>query len=197
MIGQRKGGFLLPVMLVAACATLAWMVGSMIFAPESPVEIAAVKPARVKTIDGLAAELKFTMPPISDYDAILDRPIFSSTRRGTSEVAAPTIVVSRQLELKLQGTSILDTTSMLSCSPRTVASRCDCGKARITRAGPWPGSRTRWSSFAAAEPKNGWNWILSSPRPRSRRKGGAGAQRSANSNSRSGRARTANAAETI
>ena len=118
MIGQRKGGFLLPVMLVAACATLAWMVGSMIFAPESTTEIAAVKPAKVKTLDGLAAELNFTMPPISHYEAILDRPIFSASRRGTSEVVAPTVVVSRELKLKLQGTSILDTDKHALLQPK-------------------------------------------------------------------------------
>ena len=84
MIGQRKGGFLLPVMLVTACATLAWMVVSLILSPESEDEIRAARPAKVKTLDDLAAELKFTMPPISNYDAILDRPIFSASRRGTS-----------------------------------------------------------------------------------------------------------------
>lgn len=109
MIGQRKGGFLLPAMLVAACATLAWMVGSLILAPDGPIEIATVKPARVKTLESLAAELKFAMPPIRNYDAILDRPIFSSSRRGTSEAVAPTVVVSRELKLKLTGTTISDT----------------------------------------------------------------------------------------
>lgn len=118
MIGQRKGGIFLPAMLVAACLTLAWMVWSVIFGPRDSVEIATVKPAKVKTIEGLAAELKFAMPPIGSYDAILDRPIFSATRRGNSAVIAPTVVVSRQLELKLQGTTITDTDKHALLQPK-------------------------------------------------------------------------------
>ena len=110
MIGKRKGGYLMPVLLFTACGTLIWMVASMMLSTDSVVEVAPAKPAKVQDLDGLAAELQFAMPPASHYDAILDRPIFSSSRRAVAQAAvAPTVVVSRELKLKLQGTSIRDT----------------------------------------------------------------------------------------
>ncbi len=89
MIARRGSGWLAPALMLGVCAALAWTVYREIQvgreirvgAPE-PVEAAG---GQVPPLSDLPAEPSFVMAPAESFSAILERPLFSPTRRPPAE----------------------------------------------------------------------------------------------------------------
>lgn len=116
MIARRKAGLLVPLVLLTACGTVLWMIYDWWQTPSGSSQVARTKPAKVQDIGALAKELKFAMPPISQFDGILERPIFAPSRRGVAG-STTTVVVSQELKLRLAGTVITDVVKLAILMP--------------------------------------------------------------------------------
>ncbi len=112
MIARRRPEWVLPTALLALCAGLGWLVyqGLQAAPPPGPVAAAGGAPP----LDALPEETVFVMPPEQSFAAILERPLFSPTRRpppeGIASVAGPVptlkidvvgIVISEQEQFAL------------------------------------------------------------------------------------------------
>ena len=103
MIGRNKGGFLLPATLVLACGTAAWMAYNLLSSPAAESELNGGTASKLPEIGGLGSEMTYAMPPMESFDAILTRPIFSSSRRPIAGEAPTVEVASQDLGAKLLG----------------------------------------------------------------------------------------------
>ena len=112
MIARRRPGWAMPTALLALCAGLGWLVyqGLQAVPPPGPVATAGGTPP----LDALPEETAFVMPPEQSFAAILERPLFSPTRRpppeGIASAAGPVptlkidvvgIVISEQEQFAL------------------------------------------------------------------------------------------------
>ncbi len=89
MIARRGSGWLAPALMLGVCAALAWTVYRQIqVGPEiragapAPVEAAG---GQAPPLPGLPAEPSFVMAPAESFSIILERPLFSPTRRPPAE----------------------------------------------------------------------------------------------------------------
>ncbi len=112
MIARRRPGWVMPTALLALCAGLGWLVYQGLQAAPPPGPVAATGGA--PPLDALPEETVFVMPPKQSFAAILERPLFSPTRRpppeGIASVAGPVptlkidvvgIVISEQEQFAL------------------------------------------------------------------------------------------------
>ncbi len=83
MIARRGSGWLAPTLMLGVCAALAWTVYReiQVGAPE-PFEAAG---GQAPPLSDLPAEPSFVMAPAESFSAILERPLFSPTRRPPAE----------------------------------------------------------------------------------------------------------------
>lgn len=91
MIARRRSGWLAPSFLLAACAGLAWFnVQQLRALPPGPVAVAGAGSAPQPE---LPAEVSFAMAPAETFSAVVERPLFSPTRRpppgGTATIESP------------------------------------------------------------------------------------------------------------
>lgn len=102
MIARGKSGILLPAGLLAVGLALA---GFLFLQTHEPVS-AQTAPATVNqrskpvTVQQARTNEDFSLAPLSSFDAILKRPIFSSSRRAQQGSA---VVVSQELGMTLTG----------------------------------------------------------------------------------------------
>ncbi len=107
MIARRGSGWLAPALMLGVCAALAWtvyreiQVGQeiQVGAPE-PVEVAG---GQVPPLPGLPAEPSFVMAPAENFSVILERPLFSPTRRPPAEGTVTIESAEPELEVTLVG----------------------------------------------------------------------------------------------
>lgn len=116
MIEQAKGTLWMKVALATACVVVAWMLYNLLSGPGRPKDSAV--PAGITLPDprSLAADLSYTMPPMTKFESILQRPIFSPTRRGVGGTAV--VAVSQELDLKITGTVVTDSDRYAMVLPR-------------------------------------------------------------------------------
>ena len=102
MIGRGKSGILLPLALVAAGLALAGVLFLQTQEPVSAQTAPATVDKRPKPTELQQAQTNedFSLAPLSSFDAILKRPIFSSSRRA---VQGSAVVVSQELGMTLTG----------------------------------------------------------------------------------------------
>ncbi len=107
MIARRGSGWLAPALMLGVCAALAWtvyreiQVGQeiQVGAPE-PVEVAG---GQAPPLPDLPAEPSFVMAPAESFSAILERPLFSPTRRPPAEGTVTIESAEPELEITLVG----------------------------------------------------------------------------------------------
>lgn len=102
MIGRGKSGILLPLALVAAGLALA---GVLFLQTQEPVSAQTApatvdKPPKPTQLQQAQTNEDFSLAPLRSFDAILKRPIFSSSRRA---VQGSAVVVSQELGMTLTG----------------------------------------------------------------------------------------------
>lgn len=92
----------LPTLLLAGCLGLGWVIYQQLLSPPAakPV-IGSMQPAQ--PLPKLSEEAPFVMPPLDDFAAVLERPLFSPTRRPPTETAPSIVVTSDPLDLDLTG----------------------------------------------------------------------------------------------
>ena len=95
------------MMLLIACIGLTAVIYQEISATSHPQAINFVDAGPTRALAPLLPELRFAMAPIDDFAAIVERPIFSKTRRPPAPKAAPApapvALVVEELNLVLKG----------------------------------------------------------------------------------------------
>ena len=87
MIARRRSGWLVSTLLLGVCLTLAAFVYGQL-QMEMPGPAPAVS-AETPPLPVLPAQPNYTMAPVEDFSAILERPLFSPTRRPPAEGEVP------------------------------------------------------------------------------------------------------------
>ena len=90
MSRRRKSSPVLPVVLLCACIGLVWVVYQEMGANSRPHAMAGSGEAAPQTVPPLPAAAGFRLAPIERFATVVERPIFSPTRRPADPAAAPT-----------------------------------------------------------------------------------------------------------
>lgn len=104
MIARRRTGWLAPSLLLAVCLALAGVVYRQV-QTEPPVPIAAAG-GEAAPLPALPDQPSFTMPPLDTFAAVVERPLFSPTRRPPEEGTVTIDVSEPELEITLVGVII-------------------------------------------------------------------------------------------
>ncbi len=103
MIRRRTSGSLLPVLFLAACIGLGWVIYQELRAFAAPELPPPATRAAAADVPALESQPSFRMPPEQRFAAILERPIFSPGRRLPEEQIESEEVVESVLGLKIIG----------------------------------------------------------------------------------------------
>ena len=104
MIARRGSGWLAPTLLLGICLALAAVVYGQV-RTERPVPIAAMG-GPAAPLPALPGQLSFAMPAAETFSGILERPLFSPTRRPPAEGTVTIESSAPELEVTLVGVII-------------------------------------------------------------------------------------------
>lgn len=103
MIGRSGPPWALPVALLALCAVLGWRIADEWTRPVEvePPEVESLPPPEPLSPPEPMPE--FELPPVSEFQEVVERPLFSPTRQPPAEGAAPVAAPASELNLELIG----------------------------------------------------------------------------------------------
>ncbi len=102
MSGRRQSGVALPVALLLVCIGLILVVYQEMAANSRPQAVRAQDGG--SSVAALPAAVQFTMTPLGDFEATVERPLFSASRRPPDVAPVAAVVVEVEpLELELRG----------------------------------------------------------------------------------------------
>lgn len=119
MIRRRTSGSLLPVLFLAACIGLGWVIYQELRAFAAPEMRSPATRAATADVPALESRPNFRMPPEQRFAAILERPIFSPGRRLPEEEAETEAVVDSVLGLKIIGIVIAGDAPLVLAAPES------------------------------------------------------------------------------
>ncbi len=108
---RRQPRLWLPTTFVVAYLALGWLIYQQLTADSNTEALARIQPEQVPALEELPPELQFTMAAIEDFDSVLERPLFSPSRRPAVEVAAP--AVDQEFDYTLKGV-LIDTEARIA-----------------------------------------------------------------------------------
>ena len=101
---RRRPRYWLPTSFVVAYLALGWLIYQQLTGAPNPEALARIQPDQVPALEELPPELQFTMAAIEDFESVLERPLFSPSRRPAEEGAAPN--VEQEFDYTLKGVLI-------------------------------------------------------------------------------------------
>ncbi len=104
MIARRGSGWFASTLLMGVCLTLAAFVTVQV-QMEVP-EPASWTSGETASLAVLPAQLNYAMAPVEDFSLILERPLFSPTRRPPAEGAVTPEISESELQVTLVGVII-------------------------------------------------------------------------------------------
>ena len=104
MIARRRSGWLVSTLLLGVCLALAAFVYGQL-QMELPGPAPAVS-GETPPLAVLPAQPSYAMAPVEDFSAILERPLFSPTRRPPAEGEVPAAASEPELQVTLVGVII-------------------------------------------------------------------------------------------
>lgn len=133
MSGRRQSSVALPVALLAACIGLLWAVYQEMAANSRPQPLAA--PAGGSSVAALPAPVEFVMARLDDFEATIDRPLFSASRRppDAAPAAASVVVAVERLELVLKGVIVSSGGQIAILSDKASGSTVTLGQGKTYR----------------------------------------------------------------
>jgi hypothetical protein len=90
-MSRRRPRLWLPTSFVVAYLALGWLIYQQLTGAPNTEALARIQPEKIPALNELPPELQFTMAAIGDFDSVLERPLFSPSRRPApvEEGAAP------------------------------------------------------------------------------------------------------------
>ncbi len=153
--GKLSFAVLLPTILLAACLGLGWLIYQELGA--SPEPQAAETAGTIQPRPDLPVEAPFVMPPAEDFAAVMERPLFSPTRRPPSGAALSVTQTKDPIDLELTGVIGSQGQRIAIFQPKTPPAKTDRRKrARDREAQPPPNS----ASIQLSEGDTYQDWTL-------------------------------------
>ncbi len=105
-MSRRRPRLWLPTSFVVAYIALGWLIYQQLTGAPNTEALARIQLEQVPALKELPPELQFTLAAIEDFDSVLERPLFSPSRRPlpTEEGAAP--AVDQDFDYTLKGVLI-------------------------------------------------------------------------------------------
>ncbi len=103
---RRRARLWLPTSFVVAYLAFGWLIYQQLTGAPNTEALARVQPEHVPGLEELPPELQFAMAAIEDFESVLERPLFSPSRRPApvEEGAAP--AVGQEFDYILKGVLI-------------------------------------------------------------------------------------------
>ena len=121
-ISPRLRLVILGAALTLVCGTLAAIIASQLDASLSATPGEGINPTAASTEETAPELPSYSLPPLSDFAALSERPLFSRTRRPTLEdEAAPVPVAQGGLEVVLTGVIIAGEKRVALIVPKNAA----------------------------------------------------------------------------
>jgi hypothetical protein len=92
---------LLPALLLAGCLGLGWVIYHQLMASPTPRTAGLTQTAAL--LPDLPEPAPFVMPPAADFAAVVERPLFSPSRRPPTEASPVVTVTEEPIDIKLTG----------------------------------------------------------------------------------------------
>ncbi len=105
---RRRPRLILPTAFVVAYLALGWLIYHQLTGSPNTEAQARAEPATAPSLDELPPELQFTMAAIQDFDSVLERPLFSPTRRPPPVEGGAEPATIRDFDYALTGVMIDD-----------------------------------------------------------------------------------------
>jgi general secretion pathway protein N len=105
MIARRGSGWLVSTLLLGFCLALAAYVYGQV-QMEAPGPAPPAGGGETPALAALSAQPRYAMAPVADFSAILERPLFSPTRRPPAEGAVAAVASEPELQVTLVGVII-------------------------------------------------------------------------------------------
>ena len=133
MSGRRQSSVALPVALLAACIGLVWVVYQEMAANSRPRPIAMTTGG--SSVAPLPAPAEFAMTRLEDFEATIDRPLFSASRRPPDAAPAATAVAVavERLELVLKGVIVSASGQIAILSDKASGATMTLGQGKLYR----------------------------------------------------------------
>ncbi len=103
-MSRRRPRLWLPTSFVVAYIALGWLIYQQLTGAPNTEALARIQLEQVPALKELPPELQFTLAAIEDFDSVLERPLFSPSRRPAEEGAAP--AVDQEFDYTLKGVLI-------------------------------------------------------------------------------------------
>ena len=117
---KRQRKILLPAMFLIASVGLVWLISQQLRTPAYLPESAFAANAPAASVPALTSTPDFNMPPIDFFEPIIDRPIFSRSRRLPDDwVSVTPETPRRDLDLTLTGIIISSDKRIVVVSPKS------------------------------------------------------------------------------
>ncbi len=104
-MARRGSGWLASALLLGVCLALAALVYAQV-QMEAPGPAPAGAGGETPPMAALPAQPSYALAPLDDFSAILERPLFSPTRRPPAQGEAPTATPESKLQVTLVGVII-------------------------------------------------------------------------------------------
>ncbi|MFQ6017529.1 MAG: hypothetical protein ACE5KF_04980 [Kiloniellaceae bacterium] len=103
MIARRKSGPFLPAALLIVCTGLGWFIYQELQAASQPRRLQSEARSPARALRSLPAAPEYAMPPFDTFAAVVERPIFSPTRRPPPESERTVEAPPPELDLVVVG----------------------------------------------------------------------------------------------
>ncbi len=105
-MSRRRPRLWLPTSFVLAYLALGWLVYQHLTAPPNTEALARIQPEQVPGLEELPPELQFAMAAIEDFESVLERPLFSPSRRPAPIEEGAATAVDQDFDYTLKGVLI-------------------------------------------------------------------------------------------
>ena len=98
----RRFDYWVPLGLLVLCLALVWVIFQQLAAAPNDEPVAADGSVIASIVPDLPPEPQFEMAPLEDFQAVLQRPLFSPTRRAPAATQSASVAVSENVSLVLK-----------------------------------------------------------------------------------------------
>ena len=103
---RRRARLWLPTSFVVAYLALGWLIYQHLTGPPNTEALARIQPEHVPGLEELPPELQFAMAAIEDFESVLERPLFSPSRRPAPAEDVAAGAVGQEFGYALKGVLI-------------------------------------------------------------------------------------------
>ncbi len=105
-MSRRRPRLWLPTSFVVAYLALGWLIYQQLTGAPKTEALARIQPEQVPALEELPPELQFAMAAIEDFESVLERPLFSPSRRPAPAEDVAASALDQEFDYTLKGVLI-------------------------------------------------------------------------------------------